>query len=212
MNEIYKMIKEVFPNTEILLIYYGGSKAYGLDDNNSDIDLTVVLDGFKGILHLFIGKYDLFVFSKEDFIKRQQFDDSIIAYHRQAADNIMGIDLNEFYLNPKFSDELEVLLQSIDRHFIYHFIDAVLIYARSKFEINPTSKTHYHLFRLRGMLEHYDQTGIFNLSVDEPWYSLMLNYKANYKSANAAKYMDEIQNQMDCLEDYRNEMLKHGLG
>ena len=212
MNEIYKMIKEVFSNTEILLIYYGGSKAYGLDDKNSDTDLTVVLDKFKGILHLFIGKYDLFVFSKEDFIKRQQFDDSIIAYHKQAADNIMGIDLNEFYLNPKFSDELEVLLQSIDRHFIYHFIDAVLIYARSKVEINPTSKTHYHLFRLRGMLEYYDRTGVFNLTVDGPWNSMMLDYKANYKSADAAKYIKEIQDQMDYLEDYRNEMLKHGLG
>ena len=212
MNEIYNMIKEVFPNTEILLIYYGGSKAYGLDDQTSDTDLTVVLDGFKGILHLFIGKYDLFVFSKKDFIKRQQFDDSIIAYHRQAADNIMGINSNDFYLNPKFSEELNKLLSSNDRHFIYHFIDAVLIYAKSKFEINPTSKTHYHLFRLRGMLDHYDQTDIFNLSVDEPWYSKMLDYKANYKSADAAKYIDEIQNQMDYLEDYRNEMLKHGLG
>jgi hypothetical protein len=206
------MIKEVFPNTEILLIYYGGSKAYGIDDKNSDIDLTVVLDGFKGILHLFIGRYDLFVFSKEDFIKRQQFDDSIIAYHRQAADNIMGIDLNEFYLHPKFSDELDNLLKFINRYFIYHFIDAVLIYAKSKFEINPTSKTHYHLFRLRGMIEHYDETGIFNLSVDEPLKSLMLDYKANYKRASASKYIDEIQNQMDYLEDYRNEMLKYGLG
>lgn len=70
MDKIYNMVKEVFPNTEILLIYYGGSKAYGLDDKSSDIDVTVVLQGFKGILHLFIGKYDLFVFSKEDFIKR----------------------------------------------------------------------------------------------------------------------------------------------
>ena len=78
------------------------SKAYGLDDQSSDIDVTVVLEGFKGILHLFIGNYDLFVFSKEDFIKRQQFDDSIIAYHRQAADNVLGIHLNDYYLNPNF--------------------------------------------------------------------------------------------------------------
>jgi len=162
--------------------------------------------------NLFIGKYELFVFSKEDFIKRQQFYDSIIAYHKQAADNIMSIDFNEFYLNPKFSDELEILLKSINRHFIYHFIDAILIYARSKFEINPTSKTHYHLFRLRGMLEHYERTGVFNLTVDEPWNSMMIDYKANYKSADAAKYIDEIQNQLDYLESYRNEMLKHGLG
>lgn len=212
MDKIYNMVKEVFPNTEILLIYYGGSKAYGLDNQSSDIDVTVVLEGFKGILHLFIGKYDLFVFSKEDFIKRQQFDDSIIAYHRQAADNVLGIRLNEYYLNPLFSNELNTLLSSIDKTFICHFIDAVLIYARSKFEINQTSKTHYHLFRLRGMLDHYDQTGVFDLTVDEPWYTLMIDYKSNYKSEHAKKYIEEIQNQLYYLEHYRNEMIQNGLG
>lgn len=84
--------------------------------------------------------------------------------------------LNEYYLNPIFSDELNTLLSSIDKTFIYHFIDAVLINARSKFEINQTSKTHYHLFRLRGMLEHYNQTSMFDLIFDEPWYTLMLDY------------------------------------
>lgn len=212
MDKIYTMVKEVFPNTEILLIYYGGSKAYGLDDKSSDIDITVVLEGFKGILHLFIGNYDLFVFSKEDFIKRQQFNDSIIAYHRQAADNVLGIHLNAYYLNPLFSDELNTLLSSIDKTFICNFIDAVLIYARSKFEINQTSKTHYHLFRLRGMLKHYDQTSVFDLTVDEPWYTLMLDYKSNYKSEYAKMYIEEIMNQLDYLEDYRKEMIQNGLG
>jgi len=212
MNKIYNMVKEVFPDTEILLIYYGGSKAYGLDDKSSDIDLTVVLDGFKGILHLHIGEYDFFVFSKETFIQRQQFDDSIIAYHRQAADNIMGIYSNEYYLNPKFSDELEKLVNNIDRNFICNFIEALLIYERSKYEINKTSKTHYHLFRLRGMLDHYDRTGVFDLTIDEPWYTTMLDYKSNYKNEKAKKYVDEIQNQLDYLENYRKEMIDNGLG
>lgn len=212
MNEIYNMVKAVFPNTEILLIYYGGSKAYGLDHASSDIDVTVVLEGFNGILHLFIGKYDLFVFSKEDFIKRQQFDDSIIAYHKQAADNVLAIKRNDYYLNPLFSDELDILINSIDRSFICHFISSVLIYARSKFEINPTSKTHYHLFRLRGMLDHYDRTGLFNLVVDEPWDAVMIDYKSNYKTEHAKEYIEEIQNQLIYLEDYRKEMINNGLG
>jgi hypothetical protein len=206
------MVKAVFPNTEILLIYYGGSKAYGLDHASSDIDVTVVLEGFNGILHLFIGKYDLFVFSKEDFIKRQQFDDSIIAYHKQAADNVLAIKRNEYYLNPVFSGELDTLIHSIDRAFVCHFIDSVLIYARSKFEINPTSKTHYHLFRLRGMLDHYELTGVFDLTVDEPWYKMMIDYKSNYKTEYAKKYIEEIRNQLIYLEDYRKEMINNGLG
>ncbi|AUD64109.1 hypothetical protein BK010_10605 (plasmid) [Tenericutes bacterium MO-XQ] len=212
MNDIYNLIKGTFPNTEILLIYYGGSKAYGLDENTSDIDVTIVLEGFKGILHLFIGKYDLFVFSKEDFIKRQQFDDSIIAYHRQAADNILGIKTNEYYLNPVFSDELEIMISNVDNSFICNLIDALLIYSKSVFEVNRKSKAFYHLYRVRGMIEHYMQTGVFDLIVDEPWKSKMIEYKANYKTNPEANYEEEIVFLFEYLENYRNEMIERGLG
>jgi hypothetical protein len=212
MNDVYNLIKEVFPNTEILLIYYGGSKAYGLDENTSDIDVTVVLEGFRGILHLFIGKYDLFVFSKEDFIKRQQFDDSIIAYHRQAADNVLGIKSNEYYLNPVFSDELDHIITNVDRTFISNLIDALLIYSKSVFEVNQKSKAFYHLYRLRGMIEHFNQTGTFDLIVDEPWKSKMIDYKANYKVNHEVNYEEEIVSLFDYLENYRNEMIQSGLG
>ena len=81
------------------------------------------------------------------------------------------------------------------------------------FEVNQTSKTHYHLFRLRGMLDHYDQTGVFDLTVDEPWYNtLMLDYKLNYKSEHAKTYIEKIQNQLQYLERYRNEMTHNELG
>ena len=212
MNDIYNLIKETFPNTEILLIYYGGSKAYGLDENTSDIDVTVVLKGFRGILHLFIGKYDLFVFSKEDFIKRQQFDDSIIAYHRQAADNVLSIKSNEYYLNPEFSKELENMISNVDNSFVCNLIDALLIYSKSVFEVNRKSKAFYHLYRVRGMIEHYMQTGVFDLIVDEPWKSKMIEYKANYKTNQEANYEEEIVFLFEYLENYRNEMIERGLG
>jgi hypothetical protein len=212
MNDIYNLIKEVFPNTEILLIYYGGSKAYGLDENSSDIDVTVVLEGFRGILHLFIGKYDLFVFSKEDFIKRQQFDDSIIAYHRQAADSVLGIKSNEYYLNPVFSDELESIITNIDDSFICGLIDALLIYSKSIFEVNKKSKAFYHLYRIRGMIANYEQTGIFDLIVEDEWKNKMVDYKANYKTNIDTNYEEEILSLFEYLENYRNELMKDELG
>ena len=71
MNDLLSMIEGVFPNTEILLVYYGGSIAYGLDSTSSDKDVTVVLDGFKGNLHITLGEYDFFVFARDRFIQRQ---------------------------------------------------------------------------------------------------------------------------------------------
>jgi len=110
LSDLYKMIEGVFPNTEILLIYYGGSIAYGLDNHSSDKDVTVVLDGFRGNLHITLGEYDLFVFAKDRFIQRQQFDESIIAYHRAAADNVMSIERTLVYINPSFQETLDQLL------------------------------------------------------------------------------------------------------
>jgi hypothetical protein len=137
------MIEGVFPNTEILLIYYGGSIAYGLDSELSDKDVTVVLEGFRGNLHLTLGEYDLFVFAKDRFIQRQTFDESIIAYHRAAADNVMSIDRTLIYINPSFQETLDQLLIYDDKEFMINHIAAELEYGRMRFDVNTNFKSQY---------------------------------------------------------------------
>jgi predicted nucleotidyltransferase len=58
MNDIVKMVEGIFPGTTILLVYYSGSIAYGLNNEFSDKDITVVLDNFKGNMQLDLGEYD----------------------------------------------------------------------------------------------------------------------------------------------------------
>ncbi len=212
MSDLYKIIEGVFPNTEILLIYYGGSIAYGLDDNSSDKDVTVVLDGFKGNLHITIEEYDLFVFDKDRFIQRQIFDESIIAYHRAAADNVMSIDRTLIYINPTFQETLDELLIYDDKEFMLNHIAAELEYGRMRFDVNTNFKSHYHVFRIRGMVDHYEKTGKYELVVEEPWYTKMMDFKNNWDNEIAKNYVEEIKEQLDYLENYRNEMIERGLG
>lgn len=212
MSDLYKIIEGVFPNTEILLIYYGGSIAYGLDNDSSDKDVTVVLDGFRGNLHLTLGEYDLFVFAKDRFIQRQKFDESIIAYHRAAADNVMSIEKTLIYINPTFQETLDDLLVYDDKEFMLNHIVAELEYGRMRFDVNTNFKSHYHVFRIRGMVEHYEKTGRYELVVEEPWYSKMMDFKNNWDSEIAEDYVEEIKDQLDYLENYRNEMIQNGLG
>jgi hypothetical protein len=212
MSDLYKIIEGVFPNTEILLIYYGGSIAYGLDDNSSDKDVTVVLDGFKGNLHLTLGEYDLFVFAKDRFIQRQQFDSSIIAYHRAAADNVMSIDRTLIYINSSFQETIDQLLIYDDKAFMLNHIAAELEYGRMRFDVNTNFKSHYHVFRIRGMVDHYEKTGKYELVVEEPWFSKMMDFKWNWDNEIALNYVDEIKEQLDYLENYRNEMIQNGMG
>lgn len=212
MSDLYKIVEGVFPNTEILLIYYGGSIAYGLDDNSSDKDVTVVLDGFRGNLHITIGEYDLFVFAKDRFIQRQTFDESIIAYHRAAADNVMSIDRTLIYINPSFQETLAELLIYDDKEFMLNHIAAELEYGRMRFDVNTNFKSHYHVFRIRGMVDHYDKTGKYELVVEEPWFTKMMDFKNNWDNEIAQNYVEEIKSQLDYLENYRNEMIQSGLG
>jgi hypothetical protein len=212
MSDLYKIIEGVFPNTEILLIYYGGSIAYGLDDNTSDKDVTVVLDGFRGNLHITIGEYDLFVFAKDRFIQRQTFDESIIAYHRAAADNVMSIDKTLIYINPTFQETLDELLIYDDKEFMLNHIAAELEYGRMRFDVSTNFKSHYHVFRIRGMVDHYEKTGKYELVVEEPWFTKMMDFKNNWDNEIAQNYVEEIKDQLDYLENYRNEMMQSGLG
>lgn len=206
------MIEGVFPNTEILLIYYGGSIAYGLDNNSSDKDVTVVLDGFRGNLHITLGEYDLFVFAKDRFIQRQQFDESIIAYHRAAADNVMSIERTLIYINPLFQETLDQLLIYDDKEFMLNHIAAELEYGRMRFDVNTNFKSYYHVFRIRGMVDHYEKTGKYELVVEEPWFTKMMDFKNNWDNEIAQNYVEEIKDQLDYLENYRNEMMQNGLG
>lgn len=212
MSDLYKTIEGVFSNTEILLIYYGGSIAYGLDDDSSDKDVTVVLDGFRGNLHITIGEYDLFVFAKDRFIQRQTFDESIIAYHRAAADNVMSIDKTLIYINPSFQETLDELLVYDDKEFMLNHIAAELEYGRMRFDVNTNFKSHYHVFRIRGMVDHYEKTGKYELVVEEPWFTKLMDFKKNWDNEIAQNYVEEIKSQLDYLENYRNEMIQSGLG
>jgi len=62
------------------------------------------------------------------------------------------------------------------------------------------------------MLDHYEKTGKYELVVEEPWYSKMMEFKKNWNNEIAENYLEEIKEQLVYLENYRNEMMKSGLG
>lgn len=212
MNDIVKMVEGIFPGTVILLIYYSGSIAYGLNDELSDKDITVVLDNFKGNMQLDLGEYDFFVFSKERFIQRQQFDESIIAYYKGAADDVMKLNETAIYINPDFEETLDQLLIFDHKEFMLNHIESVVEYSRMRYNIKRILKSHYHVFRIRGMVDHFDKTGKYELIVEEPWKSKMIDFKNHWNTEDAKKYEDEILEQLDYLENYRNEMMQDELG
>ena len=206
------LVSNIFSGCEVLLLYYSGSKGYGFDDENSDTDLTVVLDGFNGNMHLQLGKIDIFAFSKEDYIKRQNFDKTIIDYYKSAADDILVPEDKVIYLDNKFIKQYEKMKNFEVKAFIVNQLSALINYTKMRMDINMKFKSHYHLFRMRGMIEHYEITGKYELVVEGQWFSKMMDFKNNWDNEIAQNYVEEIKEQLDYLENYRNEMIQNGLG
>jgi hypothetical protein len=62
------------------------------------------------------------------------------------------------------------------------------------------------------MVDHYEKTGRYELVVEEPWFTKMMDFKNNWDNEIAQNYVEEIKSQLDYLENYRNEMIQSGLG
>ena len=212
MSQLLNQIQGLFPTSKLLLVYYGGSIAYGLQDSDSDEDITVVLDNFNGNIHLNLGKVDLFVFSKERFIQRQNFDETITSYHRASADNLMSIESNIIYLDPSFEGDLEKVRNCDSKEFMLKHLEAQIDYGKMRFEISQNFKSHYHIFRSRGMVDNFDKTGHYNLTVPEPWYTKMMAYKRNWNNAIGQSYLTELEAELQYLIEYRDRMMNDGLG
>ena len=212
MSQLLNQIQGLFLTSKILLVYYGGSIAYDLQDDESDEDITVVLDNFSGNIHLNLDKVDLFVFSKERFIQRQNFDETITSYHRASADNLMSIYSNIIYLDSSFLDVLEQVRHCDSKEFMLKHLEAQIDYGKMRFEINQNLKSHYHIFRLRGMVDNFDKTGHYNLTVPEPWYTKMMDYKRNWNNEIGQSYLKELEAELQYLIHYKDRMMDSGLG
>jgi len=193
-------------------MYYSGSKGYGYDEEDSDIDITVVLDDFNGSLHLQLGKIDIFAFSREMYIKRQNFDETVIDYYKSATDDILVLEDKILYLDEEFEAIYEELKQINVKWFIVNQINALVNHTKMRMGISMELKSHYHLFRYRGLLNHYERTGVFELVIDEPYRTEMLRFKNNFDNEVGKAFEAKLLETLEYLEHYRDELIINGLG
>lgn len=209
MNRIIETINGVFPNSRILLLYYSGSKGYGLEENDSDIDVTVILQNYKGCMHINLGIFDAFIFSEDTYLKRQSFDLSIPLYYLAAADDVINIDKNIIFFEEEYKKQVQNIV--IDSTFICNHLAAVVEYYKIRLAMSETFKSNYHIFRVRAMLDHYEKTGRYELINDGLWMDNARDYKKNYNNEIGKEYIPLLHEQLRYLENYRNRMMDSGL-
>ena len=192
----------------LMFCYFSGSLAYGTFAENSDIDVTAFIDGLDFYIHTNMGDYDVFLLPKSWVTKRQRVDDDVKEYVKLFIDDIFSIDKNLIYENPKYHEDLEKLRNYDITKSVKKYLDNFYEYYMYYFVDNETPvKKFYHVIRVKGQLEHYLKTGVFNLEMDEKYRKEMLEFKQNTENQIGLQiYASKIG---DYLEEIRK--IKEGL-
>lgn len=206
-KEIIKIIQGMFPRAKIMFAYYCGSIAYGTEGENSDIDVTVVMSGLTGNIHMDAGNLDLFIYGEDCYLDKQYLSDKIPLYNKIYIDDVLEIDKNLIYLNPDYTNEfnsykninLEIKLKPYLSSFIEYYSNVIN-------DRQEPVKRLYHVFRMRGIIDHFDKTGKYELVVEEPWKARMLKYKKDWDTEIGKVYFPMIKEQMNYLKNYKDRL------
>lgn len=209
---ILEIIQGIFPNTTVMFIYYCGSLAFGLNDENSDDDVTVVLDGFKGNVHLSLGTLDVFAYGRDIYLKKQNLDPSVPLYDRAYIDEVLSEKDNLIYLDENYKAEYEAYKNIDLTSKLGLFLESFVEHYKMRIEYPDPQKSHYHIFRVRGILDHVDQVGKYRLVVHDPWYSHMINYKKYWNISIGMEYMPLLREALAYIENYKDRVMMNELG
>jgi len=197
----------VHGDSKIMFLYYGGSIAYGTYQNaDSDIDVNLVIDGFKGFMHTTIGDIDFFIYGKEYAIKKQNLDNDMPLYFITYIDEVLAIDKTLIYLNPEYKKEFDQYCDIKLEYRIDKYLDVFISYYQHCIDARPNEPTKrlYHVLRLRAIIENFISTGVYSLELTERWRTLIFAYKKNWDNEKGYLiYKNQILKSMEFLKNYR---------
>lgn len=208
-ERIMKYVNQTFTDKEVMFVYYGGSVAYGtFDENTSDLDINVVVSGLKGYMHSCFNDCDLFIYGDDHYLKKQALDIDMPLYYKTYVDEVLALDSTLIYLNPKFQKEYEEYKNIHLETKLKEFLEIFIQYHKNIIDRKPEpAKRLYHILRMRGVLENYKKTGKYTLEVLEPWASLVMTYKKNWKEQEGLTIFNEkILPSLEYLQNFVDQL------
>ena len=198
-----EFIRKNFPLSTILLIYRMGSKAYGVDNENSDEDIGVVLDGYSGMDHIvdYETKNEYFIFSKDLWIKKMEFETSLANLFLIFPDEVIGN--TPLYIKEEFITTYESY-QTRDFDSIFKtYLVKVIDYFETYLNEDRQTKTMWHLYRIEEQVLRFVSTGEWSLTLTPGTIEKLQVYKQNYKLQNEHS-LSEFKNIIQYLKEVKN--------
>ncbi len=198
-----EFIRKNFPLSTILLIYRMGSKAYGVDNEDSDEDIGVVLDGYSGMDHIvdYETKNEYFIFSKDLWIKKMEFETSLANLFLIFPDEVIGN--TPLYIKEEFITTYESY-QTRDFASIFKtYLGKVIDYFETYLNEDRQTKTMWHLYRIEEQVLRFVSTGEWSLTLTPGTIEKLQVYKQNYKLQNEHS-LSEFKNIIQYLKEVKN--------
>ena len=198
-----EFIRKNFPLSETLLIYQIGSKAYGVESDNSDTDITVVLSDYRGMNHVvdFENRTEYYIYSKDLWIKKMELDSSLANLFLIFPDEVIGntplyideefVDIYESYQNRSFDTIINTYLEKVITHF------------ETYLDNNIQTKMMWHLFRIEEQVLRFISTGAWTLELNPETIEKFQVYKTNYHIQNE-QTLGELKNIIEYLKEVQN--------
>lgn len=210
LEQIKKRIKE-----KILCVYYGGSVAYGLNDDSSDIDLMVIAEStFQGTESITFEydnkKIEIFKLSRECFRDVQNIEEDTNSFTTIHADNILCCkdEANILFLDDSYKEEfLDLVNNSWSKDKVSKFLKRFIDFFGLTLGLKQNIKKHYHVYRIRAMLDSFDETGSFSLVYNEPFKTKMIEHKNKFK--NLPNSSEEIKQLLRYIDDYAERLKRN---
>lgn len=198
-----EFIRKNFPLSTILLIYRMGSRAYGVDNENSDQDIGVVLDGYSGMDHIvdYETKNEYFIFCKDLWIKKMEFETSLANLFLIFPDEVIGN--TPLYIKEEFITTYESY-QTRDFASIFKtYLGKVIDYFETYLNEDRQTKTMWHLYRIEEQVLRFVSTGEWSLTLTPGTIEKLQVYKQNYKLQNEHS-LSEFKNIIQYLKEVKN--------
>ena len=199
-------LKGLFVHNDLMFAYFCGSRAYGTDSKDSDIDVVAVFSDLGGITHATLSGIDIFAYGLDSFIGRQSMSDELPLYNLIHADDFLKAEDNLIYLNQEYKDEFDKLISIEFEKVLPEFLDAFINYYDliiNKQQVKV--KRSYHIYRVHWIIDNFKKTKKYDVNIPKQITDMIFNYKSNWEIMDQS-VVTEFSNLLEEIKEFRNEL------
>ena len=191
-QNMQELLDRLFSPYKVLLCYKCGSSIFGLSDDDSDKDYTVILEGYDSCNVVKTDDSDFFTYGLPYFEKLKKFDKGCLTYFLVWIDNTLLAKENIVYIDESIKDKLDEFLNIDFKNHFKDWLYRLIAYFGIRLQNYKEEKSLYHLYRVESLIKHYKETGKFEYYFSKENKELAMDLKTNLNMEKHLPRLKEI--------------------